>query len=63
MECQGLIQGVITTRPEYGSRSKRHRDFRDKNPDKAAQPDDALSAWHLKKTLVLDSHECLFIIS
>lgn len=44
MECRGLIDEVITTRPEYGGRSKRHRDFRDKNPDKAAQPDDALIA-------------------
>jgi hypothetical protein len=44
MECRGLIEEVITTRPEYGGRSKRHRDFRDKNPDKAAQPDDALPA-------------------
>ncbi|MDP3104945.1 MAG: hypothetical protein Q8M95_10115, partial [Candidatus Methanoperedens sp.] len=44
MECRGLIDEVITIRPEYGGRSKRHRDFRDKNPDKAAQPDDALIA-------------------
>jgi hypothetical protein len=44
MECRGLIEEVITIRPEYGGRSKRHRDFRDKNPDKAAQPDDALIA-------------------
>jgi hypothetical protein len=43
MECRGLIDEVITIRPEYGGRSKRHRDFRDKNPDKAAQPDDALT--------------------
>ena len=44
MESRGLIEEVITTRSEYGGRSKRHRDFRDKNPDKAAQPDDALTA-------------------
>jgi hypothetical protein len=44
MECRGLIDEVITTRPEYGGRSKRHRDFRDKNPDKAVKPDDALTA-------------------
>jgi hypothetical protein len=44
MECRGLIEEVITTRPEYGGRSKRHRDFRDKNQDLAAQPDDALTA-------------------
>lgn len=44
MECRGLIEEVITTKPEYGGRSKRHRDFRDKNPDKAAKPDDALPA-------------------
>ena len=43
LECRGLIEDVITTRPEYGNRSKRHRDFREKNPDLAAQPDDALT--------------------
>jgi len=42
LECKGLIEEVITTRPEYGSRSKHHRDFRETNPDMAAQPDDSL---------------------
>ncbi|MBU4373013.1 MAG: BREX-1 system adenine-specific DNA-methyltransferase PglX, partial [Euryarchaeota archaeon] len=44
MECRGLIDEVITTRPEYGGRSKRHRDFREKNPDRAAEADDGLTA-------------------
>ena len=43
MECRSLIEEVITTRPEYGDRSKQHRDFREKHPDLAAQPDDGLT--------------------
>lgn len=43
MECRGLIEEVITIRPEYGGRSKRHRDFREKNPDRAAEADDGLT--------------------
>ena len=43
LECWGLIEEVITTRPEYGSRSKSHRDFREKNSEQAAQPDDGLT--------------------
>ncbi|PPA80394.1 MAG: N-6 DNA Methylase [ANME-2 cluster archaeon HR1] len=43
MECRSLIEEVITTRPEYGGRSKQHRDFREKHPDLAAQPDDGLT--------------------
>ncbi len=40
METRGLIEEIITTRPEYGNRSKRHRDFRYKHPELASQPDD-----------------------
>lgn len=42
LESQDLIEEVITTRPEYGNRSKQHRDFREKNPEAASKPDDGL---------------------
>jgi len=42
MECRGLIEEMITIRPEYGDRSKYHRNFREKHPDLAAQADDGL---------------------
>jgi len=42
MECRGLIEEIITTRPEYGDRSRYHRNFREKHPDLAAQADDGL---------------------
>ncbi|MDW7777178.1 MAG: BREX-1 system adenine-specific DNA-methyltransferase PglX [Methanosarcinales archaeon] len=42
MECRGLIEEMITTRSEYGDRSRYHRNFREKNPDLAAKPDDGL---------------------
>ncbi len=44
LEVRGLIEEVITTRPEYGGRSLFHRDFRQAQPDLAAQADDALPA-------------------
>ncbi|WP_217497659.1 Eco57I restriction-modification methylase domain-containing protein, partial [Methanosarcina mazei] len=42
LESQDLIEEVITTRPEYGNRSKQHRDFRERNPEAASRPDDGL---------------------
>ena len=42
MECRGLIEEMITTRPEYGDRSRYHRNFRENHPDLAARPDDGL---------------------
>lgn len=42
MESRGLIEEVITIRPEYGDRSRYHRDFRESHPDLAAQADDGL---------------------
>ncbi|MDY7080771.1 MAG: hypothetical protein SXV54_28140 [Chloroflexota bacterium] len=44
LEVRGLIDEVITTRVEYGSRSLFHRDFRYIHPELAAQSDDALPA-------------------
>lgn len=42
LESQDLIEEVITTRPEYGNRSKQHRDFRERNPEVASRSDDGL---------------------
>ena len=42
MECRGLIEEMITTRPEFGDRSRYHRNFRENHPDLAVQPDDGL---------------------
>ncbi|MCJ7625444.1 MAG: BREX-1 system adenine-specific DNA-methyltransferase PglX, partial [Anaerolineaceae bacterium] len=42
MESRGLIEEVITTRPEYGDRSRYHRNFREKHPDLATKSDDGL---------------------
>lgn len=42
MECRGLIEEMITTRSEYGDRSRYHRNFREKHPDLATKSDDGL---------------------
>jgi len=44
LEVRGLIPEIIQTRPEYGSRSRAHRDYREAHPTEAAAPDDALEA-------------------
>lgn len=44
MECQGIIEEVITTRPEFSNRSRVHRDFRETHPDIASKADDGLTA-------------------
>lgn len=44
MECQGIIEEVITTRPEFSNRSRAHRDFRETHPDIASKADDGLTA-------------------
>lgn len=43
MECQGIIDEIITTRPEFGNRSKIHRDFRETHSDTASKADDGLT--------------------
>ena len=42
MECRDLIEEMITTRPEYGDRSRYHRNFRENHPDLATRLDDGL---------------------
>lgn len=44
MECQGIIEEVITTRLEFSNRSRVHRDFRETHPEIASKADDGLTA-------------------